>query len=153
MHGPYRYTGAVQHSNTIAHLGARDYEPWSGLWLQADTIIPDPRNPQSLNRYAYVLGRPTRYVDPTGRFAETLLHDSWGSKEAWEAFAADNPQVAAALLAADYGDVIATTNALSIPSKGFPYPFQHYQHAAMFAPSRTRDGLEVVRIVERYDCQ
>jgi RHS repeat-associated protein len=57
----------VQHSNATAHLGARDYEAWSGLWLQADTIIPDPRNPQSLNRYAYVLGNPMKLVDPSGR--------------------------------------------------------------------------------------
>jgi RHS repeat-associated protein len=60
----------VQHSNATAHLGARDYEAWSGLWLQADTIIPDPKNPQSLNRYSYVLGNPTRSVDPTGRAPE-----------------------------------------------------------------------------------
>jgi len=34
--------------------------------LSADTIVPDPGNPQSLNRYAYVYNNPVGYVDPTG---------------------------------------------------------------------------------------
>ena len=29
--------------------------------------MPDPANPQSLNRYAYVLNNPLRYTDPSGR--------------------------------------------------------------------------------------
>ena len=45
---------------------ARQYNPVLGRFLQADTIIPDPANPQSLNRYAYVLNNPLRYTDPTG---------------------------------------------------------------------------------------
>jgi hypothetical protein len=28
--------------------------------------VPEPGNPQSLNRYSWVLGNPLRYVDPTG---------------------------------------------------------------------------------------
>jgi len=34
--------------------------------MQADTIVPQPGNPQALNRYAYVLNSPLRYRDPTG---------------------------------------------------------------------------------------
>lgn len=34
--------------------------------MQADTIVPQPGNPQALNRYSYVLGNPLRYTDPTG---------------------------------------------------------------------------------------
>ncbi|OQA14561.1 MAG: hypothetical protein BWY63_03136 [Chloroflexi bacterium ADurb.Bin360] len=37
---------------------ARQYDPTLGRFLQADTIIPDPANPQSLNRYSYVLNSP-----------------------------------------------------------------------------------------------
>ncbi len=35
-------------------------------WLSADTIVPDPANPQSLNRYSYVHNNPLRYIDPSG---------------------------------------------------------------------------------------
>jgi hypothetical protein len=47
-------------------MGAREYDFRLGRWLSADSIVPDPANPQSLNRYAYVHGNPLRYIDPSG---------------------------------------------------------------------------------------
>jgi hypothetical protein len=47
-------------------MGARWYDAYLNRWISADTIVPDPANPQSFNRYAYVLGNPVLYVDPTG---------------------------------------------------------------------------------------
>ena len=42
--------------------------------MQADTIVPEPSNPQSLNRYAYVYNSPLRYADPTGHLsAEEIM--------------------------------------------------------------------------------
>ncbi len=38
--------------------------------MTADTIVPDPGNAQSFNRYSYVLNSPIRYTDPTGHAAE-----------------------------------------------------------------------------------
>ncbi len=32
---------------------------------------PDPANPQSLNRYAYVLNNPLKYTDPSGHILAT----------------------------------------------------------------------------------
>ncbi|HOV47372.1 MAG TPA: RHS repeat-associated core domain-containing protein [Anaerolineae bacterium] len=49
--------------------GARPYDPALGRFLQADTLVPEPGNPQSLNRYAYTLNNPLRYTDPSGHFA------------------------------------------------------------------------------------
>ena len=46
--------------------GSRWYDPALGQWASPDTIVPDPANPQALNRYSYVLNNPLRYTDPTG---------------------------------------------------------------------------------------
>ncbi|MDW8326815.1 MAG: hypothetical protein RMK99_09635, partial [Anaerolineales bacterium] len=40
-----------------------------GRFVSADSIVPEPGNPQSLNRYSYVNDRPTVLVDPTGHIA------------------------------------------------------------------------------------
>jgi len=45
---------------------ARYYNPRLGRFISADSIVPEPGNPQSLNRYSYVLNRPLQGGDPTG---------------------------------------------------------------------------------------
>jgi len=40
--------------------------PYINRFLQPDTLIPNLTNPQSLNRFSYVLNNPIRYNDPTG---------------------------------------------------------------------------------------
>jgi hypothetical protein len=35
-------------------------------WTQPDSIVPDLSNPQSLNRYSYVINSPLNNTDPTG---------------------------------------------------------------------------------------
>ncbi len=58
-------------------MNARYYIPGLGRFLTADTLIPDPTNPQSHNRYSYVINNPTGLVDPTGHcyVAETDYGD------------------------------------------------------------------------------
>ncbi|MCI5130696.1 MAG: hypothetical protein D3904_04070 [Candidatus Electrothrix sp. EH2] len=48
------------------YFEARYYNPNIRRFTQADTIVPDLYDPQSLNRYAYVLNNPIKYIDPTG---------------------------------------------------------------------------------------
>jgi len=48
--------------------GARWYDSSLGRFIQPDTIVPEPGNPQSLNRYSYVLNNALRYTDPTGHY-------------------------------------------------------------------------------------
>ncbi|MGB4979955.1 MAG: RHS repeat-associated core domain-containing protein, partial [Anaerolineae bacterium] len=45
---------------------ARYYDPALGRFAQADTLIPNPGNLQSLNRYAYAANNPLRFSDPSG---------------------------------------------------------------------------------------
>jgi RHS repeat-associated protein len=58
---------------------ARFYDPALGRFLQPDPLVPEPGNPQALNRYAYVYNNPLRYTDPSGHcpwcvvIAKTLL--------------------------------------------------------------------------------
>jgi hypothetical protein len=56
----------------LTAMGDRWYDAQLGRWISADSIVPDPANPQSLNRFMYVLGNPLRYTDPTGHFTSTL---------------------------------------------------------------------------------
>ncbi len=50
----------------LYYYGSRYYDPLLGRFAQADTVVSNPGNPQSFNRYSYVLNNPLRYVDPTG---------------------------------------------------------------------------------------
>jgi hypothetical protein len=43
---------------------------WDGETRQEHNVPMGPANPQALNRYAYCLGNPLRYVDPTGHESE-----------------------------------------------------------------------------------
>jgi RHS repeat-associated protein len=46
--------------------GSRWYDAYLNRWIQPDSIIPDPNDSQSYDRYAYVLNNPLRYIDPSG---------------------------------------------------------------------------------------
>ena len=48
------------------YMRARFYEPVAMRFNQPDTVRWDVREPQSLNRYAYVHNNPVMYEDPSG---------------------------------------------------------------------------------------
>ncbi|MBE7531284.1 MAG: hypothetical protein HND44_18335 [Chloroflexi bacterium] len=50
----------------LLYYGARFYVPGLGRFASADTVVPNPANPQSYNRYSYVLNRALNFTDPTG---------------------------------------------------------------------------------------
>jgi RHS repeat-associated protein len=53
---------------------ARLYDPLLGRFITPDSIVPDPGDPQALNRYSYVLNNPMVYTDPSGHdFGMSLL--------------------------------------------------------------------------------
>jgi RHS repeat-associated protein len=75
----HKYTSQEFDAETgLYYYGARYYNPELGRFVTPDTIVPDYSNPQSLNRYAYVLNNPMKYLDPTGHMNEVW----WGKVDA-----------------------------------------------------------------------
>jgi RHS repeat-associated protein len=46
--------------------GARFYDPALGRFVSADSVVPQPGAPQSINRYSYVRNSPLTRIDPSG---------------------------------------------------------------------------------------
>jgi RHS repeat-associated protein len=59
----------------LYYYGARYYDPMIGRFISADTIVPNPMNPQSLNRYTYCLNNPLKYIDPSGHIVTVIGHN------------------------------------------------------------------------------
>jgi len=62
----FKYTGQREAENGLYFYNARWYDPILGRFAQADTIIPEPGNPLSWDRYAYAQNNPIKYTDQTG---------------------------------------------------------------------------------------
>ncbi|WP_423222635.1 RHS repeat-associated core domain-containing protein [Candidatus Amarolinea aalborgensis] len=92
-----RFTGQVLDSvgGGLYFYNARYYDPALGRFASADTIVPQPGNPQSLNRYSYALNNAVRYADPSGHYSDDeiqqylkdMYHQNWESY--WKAWLTD----------------------------------------------------------------
>jgi RHS repeat-associated protein len=65
----FTFTGQRAEGFGLCDYLARWYDPALGRFISADTVVPEPGNPQGLNRYAYVINNPLRYTDPSGHAA------------------------------------------------------------------------------------
>ncbi len=93
------FTGAERSPRLcLVNLNARLYDPTIGRFLSADSVVPDPFDAQSYNRYSYVNNRPLSFTDPTGHGMDGAptgggsptpgpFHDSfdWSSNGPWNA--------------------------------------------------------------------
>jgi RHS repeat-associated protein len=67
----------------------REYHSTQGRWVSPDPAgmaAVDPTNPQSWNRYAYVMGDPTGLIDPLGLDVTMIFHDPPMNCQEWFVF-------------------------------------------------------------------
>ena len=60
----------------LVYMNARYYHPQLGRFVSPDSIVPEPGEPQSFNRYAYVRNSPMNLTDPSGHCAQED-NDCW----------------------------------------------------------------------------
>ncbi|MFL5801986.1 MAG: RHS repeat-associated core domain-containing protein [Roseiflexaceae bacterium] len=60
------YTGQRLDMTGLLYYHARMYDPLLGRFASADSVVPNPADPQDLNRYTYVSNNPLNRTDPTG---------------------------------------------------------------------------------------
>lgn len=81
------FTGHL-HNNDLGliYMNARYYLPGVGKFASADTIVPNPANPQTYNRYSYVYNNPINLNDPTGHYGDDVHRDLTITigQQAWE---------------------------------------------------------------------
>jgi RHS repeat-associated protein len=63
----HRFTGQELDAETgLYYYDARYYDAEISRFVSPDPTVPEPGDPQSLNRYSYVLNNPQKYIDPSG---------------------------------------------------------------------------------------
>jgi RHS repeat-associated protein len=103
-----QFTGQRHDGTGLYYYNARYYDPTIGRFISPDTIISNPANPQSFNRYSYCLNNPLKYIDPSGHIVAfspsgdpsnpsyymTILQNARILKEAWDTLASLEPKLA-----------------------------------------------------------
>jgi RHS repeat-associated protein len=64
----------------LIYMNARYCHPQLGRFVSPDTIVPEPENPQSYNRYAFVHNNPLNFTDPTGHMQQRALVNDGGAQ-------------------------------------------------------------------------
>ena len=68
----------------LIYMNARYYLPEIGRFISPDSIVPDPQNPQSYNRYSYTRNNPVNFTDPTGHRECEIICD--GESQNWRTY-------------------------------------------------------------------
>ncbi len=89
---PHQYTGTERDAESgLDYFGARYLSSAHGRWMSVDPGLSS-KAPQRLNRYAYVLGNPTTFVDPDGRTGICINFPAVGGGEIyWHTVCLDFP--------------------------------------------------------------
>ncbi|MDY7038527.1 MAG: RHS repeat-associated core domain-containing protein, partial [Thermodesulfobacteriota bacterium] len=72
--GNHKFTDQELDPETgLYNYNARLYDPIIGRFITPDSIIQDPYDPQTLNRYSYCVNNPLVYIDPSGQIVEWVI--------------------------------------------------------------------------------
>jgi len=105
------YTGqAVDEATGLMFYNARWYDPALGRFISADTVVPEPENPQDWNPYTYCRNNPIRYVDPIGHFTDEQIKDwtAYNTDQLLEQLRSQHPDIYALLRLMHFGDMLRT---------------------------------------------
>lgn len=81
------YTGQYRDEETgmlALGNGERYYLPEIGRFIQQDTVTGSIDQAQSMNRYAYGMGNPMKYWDPSGNTCESLTGDQMNWRQYYD---------------------------------------------------------------------
>ena len=69
------FTGQRLDQSGLYFYNARYYDSTIGRFISADSLVPDPSDPQNLNRYSYVFNNPLKYmrVSPAWRTSTSAI--------------------------------------------------------------------------------
>jgi RHS repeat-associated protein len=82
----YKFTGKERDSESgLDNFGARYNSSSLGRFMSVDPVAGSLSNPQSLNRYTYVLNNPLKFIDPTGMVVEWADSEKKKKKDEAEA--------------------------------------------------------------------
>jgi RHS repeat-associated protein len=62
----FTFTGQRNDSFGLSDFNARYYDPYLNRFISPDSIVPEPGNPQTLNRYSYANANPVKFTDSSG---------------------------------------------------------------------------------------
>jgi RHS repeat-associated protein len=124
-----RFTGQVFDAESgLYYYNFRYYDPELGRFIQPDDRLPDMSNPQSYNRYSYVMNDPLTYNDPTGHgvgsvaadamFNTETLKSSYQLMTMHDTFANKMWEVPTATVGMAAGTADAAFNVLTLGGKG-----------------------------------
>jgi len=81
-------------STGLIYMGARYYDPVLGRFISPDPTVPEPGNPQSLNRYSYVENNPLKFIDPYGLEKVIIVYGTYNDTNSFMAAAETQYQMA-----------------------------------------------------------
>ncbi len=89
----YRFTGQREESTIgLYFYNARWYDAALGRFAQADAVVPEPGDPQALNRYSYVSNNPLKLTDPSGHAEDVGAGQASEEYLWWSLFHPDMPK-------------------------------------------------------------